>query len=302
MLTYNKDVYKKILEPLGIKYFISENSEYYKVPSNRQMVWEFLFPKKIRDRIALNESSFSAINMGKSDKKNCTDAARDRFKQVLLYSNSEYYGYMSEHLNSILENGIAVEMWLAENKKTIKQVDLRSSSLEELRKSHLDTIKEKKRKVTEKLAGQFEFLKNDVVSDVRFSEGFWEKVYEMVGTNPILLLEIVCLASIFSCDDNDYDFWETIENHYINIIEYKSEERATDELVCFKDEENINATDVFEILEVEKKRVERKNTNKCENVKTTKVTEAIEKCEEHMSHLRDIVDQMEEKNDTFLKK
>ena len=299
MLTYNKDIYKKILEPLGIKYLISENSEYYKVPSNRQMVWEFLFPKKIRDRIALNESSFSALNMGKGDKKNSTDAARDRFKQVLLYSNSEYYGYMSEHLNYILENGVAVEMWLAEHKKTIKQVNLKLGSIEEFRKTHSDTIKEKKRKVIKKLVGLLEFLKNDVISDVRFSEGFWEKAYDMAETDPVLLLEIVCLASIFSCDDSDYDFWDTIENHYINVIEQKTEERVVDELVCFKDEENINVSDVFEILEVERKRVERKNVNKCENIKTTKVTEAIEKCEEHVSHLRSIVDQMEEKNDTI---
>lgn len=302
MLTYNKDIYKKILEPLGIKYFIGENSKYFKVPTNRQMVWELLFPRIIRDRIALNESSFSALNLGKSDKKNSTDAARDRFKQVLLYSNSEYYRYMSEHLNSIIEKGVAVEMWLAEHNKTIKQVDLKLSSIEEFEKSFSDTLKEKKREVTNKMVGKFEFLKNDVISDVRFSEGFWERVYEMVEKDPLLLLEIVCLAAIFSYDDNDNDFWETIENHYINIIEHKTEERVTDELVCFKDEENINVSDVFEILEAEKKRVERENVNKCENIKTTKVTEAIEKCEEHMSHLRSIVDQMEEKSDIILNK
>lgn len=119
MLTYNKDIYKRIMEPLGIKYFICEDGDYYTVPSNRQKVWQFLFPKQIRDRVALNESSFSAINMGKSDKKNCTDSARNRLKQVLLYSNSEYYKYMSNHLNNIMEDNIIVEMWLANHKRTI---------------------------------------------------------------------------------------------------------------------------------------------------------------------------------------
>jgi len=297
MLTYNKDIYKRILEPSGIKYFISGEGEYYNIPSNRQMVWEFLFPKQIRDRISLNDSSFSAINQGKSDKKNSTDAARDRFKQVLLYSNSEYYKYMYEHLNDIVESNVAVEMWLVDHKKTIKQVNLKLNSIEEYLELFPEKVKENKSKIMWKLSRHFVFLKDEVVSDVRFCEEFWEKVYDVVETDPMLLLEIVCLSSIFSSDDSDYDFFVTIEKHYLNLIEEKINKKVIIK-PCVIENEKQDISDVFNILEIEKKRAGGKFGDKRERGKEmTKTAEAIEKCEEYMSQLRFMVNELEEKTD-----
>lgn len=251
MLTYNKDIYKRIMEPLGIKYFICEDGDYYTVPSNRQKVWQFLFPKQIRDRVALNESSFSAINMGKSDKKNCTDSARNRLKQVLLYSNSEYYKYMSNHLNNIMEDNIIVEMWLANHKRTINQVSLKRDIVAEYLEKQPDKVEKNISNTFRKLSLQLIIHKEEIVSDVRFSEDFWKKVYDIVEIDPLQLLEILCLASIFSADDNDYGFFETFENHYLKIIKNKSNMISR---VSYSEiiNEKKDISNVFDILENEK--------------------------------------------------
>lgn len=302
MLTYNKDIFKRILEPSGIKYFISGDREYYHIPSNRQMVWEFLFPKQIRDRLSLNKSSFSAINLGKSDKKNSTDAARDRFKQVLLYSNSEYYKCMYEHLHNIVESNAAVEMWLVDHKKTIKQVSLKLGSIDEYLESFPDKVNENKSAILWKLSQNFVFLKDEVISDVRFCNEFWEKVYDVVEIDPILLLEIVCLSSIFPSDDIDYDFFETIEKHYLNLIEEKNDKKVTIR-PCTVETEKQDISDVFKFLENEKKRASSKFVDKRGREKEmTKAAEAIEKCEEYMSQLRCMVDQLEKNDNNTYKK
>ena len=295
MLTYNKDIYKRIMEPLGIKYFICEDGDYYTVPSNRQKVWQFLFPKQIRDRVALNESSFSAINMGKSDKKNCTDSARNSLKQVLLYSNSEYYKYMSNHLNNIMEDNIIVEMWLANHKRTINQVSLKRDIVAEYLEKQPDKVEKNISNTFRKLSLQLIIHKEEIVSDVRFSEDFWKKVYDIVEIDFMQLLEILCLASIFSADDNDYGFFETFENHYLKIIKNKSNMISR---VSYSEiiNEKKDISNVFDILENEKNRLDIRFLERNKRKKmATKTIEATEKCEKYMLQLRCLVKQMENK-------
>ena len=128
-----------------------------------------------------------------------------------------------------------------------------------------------------KLSLQLIIHKEEIVSDVRFSEDFWKKVYDIVEIDPMQLLEILCLASIFSADDNDYGFFETFENHYLKIIKNKSNMISR---VSYSEiiNEKKDISNVFDILENEKNRLDIRFLERNKRKKmATKTIEATEK-------------------------
>ena len=229
VLTYNKDIYKRILEPADVKYFIGNEIQYYKKPTNRKMVWEFLFPKQIRERISLNDSSFSALNQGKSDKKNSTDAARERFKQVLVYSNSEYHDYMANHLVKMIDTNAKIAVWLDKHNKAFKLVDLKEKELNECMEEFPADITKSKDNILKRISSCLKLVKNELFSDIRISEEFWERIIENINDNPLLVVEFLCILSIFYEDDTDYAFYEMLEEHYLKIVNRnKNKSRANE--------------------------------------------------------------------------
>ena len=295
VLTYNKDIYKRILEPADVKYFIGNEIQYYKKPTNRKMVWEFLFPKQIRERISLNDSSFSALNQGKSDKKNSTDAARERFKQVLVYSNSEYHDYMANHLVKMIDTNAKIAVWLDKHNKAFKLVDLKEKELNECMEEFPADITKSKDNILKRISSCLKLVKNELFSDIRISEEFWERIIENINDNPLLVVEFLCILSIFYEDDTDYAFYEMLEEHYLKIVNRnKNKSRANESDVSCLCDTNASKEDVFKLLEDERKRLDDVIVEKTKtDYRVSKSVVAVEQCEKYMAQLKNVINQLE---------
>ncbi|MCR4739483.1 MAG: hypothetical protein K5886_04390 [Lachnospiraceae bacterium] len=218
MLTYNTGIYKKILEPLNIRYYVplerSGNRLYIK-PTSRESVWEFLFPAYIRNSMSLSRSSFSAMNQGKSDIKNSTDAARERMKKVLLTDGDRYFSAMGEHLRSVIRENAAIGSYVQKTEKDLKFHELSKIELDAFVMDNSEETEQEFRRKLESLSGILSSNWSDIEVDPRYEQSFFDRLKEINDKDPVKVLEFLCISSLFHIDDDDRGFFKSIEKYYI---------------------------------------------------------------------------------------
>ena len=84
MLTYDKGIFKRIMKPAGLQFFV--NSDYKKelnkcVPKKQEDYWKFLYPNEIVDLMGISSTgAFSRISNGDFDKKHVSLTTMDNLK------------------------------------------------------------------------------------------------------------------------------------------------------------------------------------------------------------------------------
>ena len=110
MLTYNEDIFKKILVHAGVDCYASAENKKFVVPTNVQTVWEMVFPLSLRSMMSV--ISYSAFNGGNSDSRNGNDGRRNQIKYALKSPSSEIYRNVNEHIGHLIEeNALLAIVW-----------------------------------------------------------------------------------------------------------------------------------------------------------------------------------------------
>lgn len=236
MLTYNEGIYKQILAPIGVVYYLSKEVNYYIKPSTRQTCWEFLFPEDLRNQIGLTDGMYSAINQGESDRKNSTDGARERIKKVLSLENCPYYSDLEEHLKEMFRDNAAISLYLNKKGKNLKFYNLGQNELEAFIRENEDDVEKDYTRLLSLLHDGLIENWDQVKDDKRFSETLRSEMKEHIEDDPIKVLIFLCIGSIFAKDENKESF-AAIEKHFLNkeakSRENKEQKKTSDEIISF---------------------------------------------------------------------
>ena len=305
MLTYNKGIYKKILDPLGVRYYIASESagrNYFSEPSSREMVWEMLFSGGLRDRISLNKSSFTAMNQGKADKKNSTDAARERLKKALSVEGNDFYEEMDNHLRELLYDNAAIMAYVKSTGKEIKFNDLYRKDLDSFADKSRSAVDDSFDRLLGSLSDQILANWDEVKGDTRYDEDFIDGLKNHINGHTISVLGFICMSSLFADDDDDKGFFEALVRHYTfqdPIPEKRTVSRAAEDVESLKRpvDEKKTPQRLLNFLEQELIKVNNMSSDKPQKDNATGKTEdTFKKCDEFLDRLSKISEKMEKRD------
>lgn len=213
MLTYNNDIYKRILKPLDIQYYSAEFPKgKYVIPRTTEEAWKLIFPEYIRESISL--ISFTAMNSGKADNKYGTDGRRIEMKRHLLARGNKYYPAMTAHINHLIKTNAAIRVYCEITGKNLKYHELYSENLEVFIQENSDLVKEEVAELSSRLSSMLRSTEEEILSDKRIQSNLNTFIPEKIDEAPGTVLEILCLLSLFAADDNDEEFYRDFAYHY----------------------------------------------------------------------------------------
>lgn len=115
MFSYDKDIYKKIMRPLGLCYFVNSNVKKdikSFVPRNQEEYWKFLYPQTILDIMSVTRpETYSTISSGKFDNGYIPISTMDNLK-IALKGDNPYLKDIYNHLRDIVKQSVAIDIML----------------------------------------------------------------------------------------------------------------------------------------------------------------------------------------------
>ena len=213
MLTYNEDIFKKILVPAGVDCYASAENKKFVVPTNVQTVWEMVFPLSLRSMMSV--ISYSAFNGGNSDSRNGNDGRRNQIKYALKSPSSEIYKNVNEHIGHLIEENALLKLYSEHIGMNRSSITVTPVTLKSIATFSGDKIEERKKAIRETIGNLILECKDEIKKDTRISYNFRDYIFDRSKEDPDTALEILVILSLFAHDDNDKDFFHCFENHYM---------------------------------------------------------------------------------------
>lgn len=256
MLTYHNDIFKKILQPIGIRYYF-DGSIYVEV-KNQIQSWEMMISEKIRSE--MNVKSFTAISNGEADShKNYGNKNKRKKLKDLLINNADIYKSMSDNIDKMIR--INAEVLVYKQIKG-KNTSLSWNAVSRVCELNPDAVKKSKEEIIEQLGRKFEEIIDTITSDERITDELQIYIKKNCLSNPKVVLEILLILSVFEESDRDNEessFYQQFSDHYCKKTEQISEIReVTDTIVIEANEETVlyrekEVKEIIEILQADEK-------------------------------------------------
>ncbi len=247
MLTYHNNIFKEILEPIGIQFYFKEG-KCVKCKTQVQS-WEMMIADRIR--FEMNVKSFTAISNGEKDphEKHGTDNKRKKLKD-LLHHDTEYYKSMSKNIDNMIRTN--AEVMVYQHRKG-KNAIIYENDVSRTCELIPDIVKKTKIEIIEQLGKRLEGKLNIITCDKQLTKELKEFIKRNCLSNPKVVLEILLIRSVFEKNESDKTFYRDFSNHYCKKTEQISEIReVTDTIVIEANEETVlyREKEVKEIIEI----------------------------------------------------
>lgn len=258
MFSYDKDIYKKLMQPVGLQYLVNSDSkkELKKYsPKNQKEYWTFLYPQEIVTLAGLSRpEAFSSISKGKFDKQYVPISYIDNLK-LSLKGKNHYLKAIYDHLCRIIDDCAVIDTLIYVEKKSEKSLSVNREMIEQLQVYRFKEIDERKAALIKALSFIMGTLKEDILKDRRFNTEIINLIDELIDEEPIRLLGLLCTFALFPEDDNDFDFIEDIREQYINGIDIG---------VNFIKKETVQSHDLTSFINITKDSVLYRESEYCE--------------------------------------
>lgn len=226
MFSYDKDIYKKIMRPLGLCYYINSSAKKNIksfVPKNQEEYWAFLYPSTILDIMSVTRSeTLSTISSGKFDNKYIPISTMDNLK-IALKGDNPYLSDIYNHLRDILNQSVAIEIMRHNCDKADALLTVNNHSIETFCISNGTNISEKTVEKNNEIVKILTSLYDEIISDKRFDTEFILFIDRLIKINPLGVISILLCFALFSEREADSLFINDLKRQYIELFDEDKE-------------------------------------------------------------------------------
>lgn len=226
MFSYDKDIYKKIMRPLGLCYSVNSNEKKNIksfVPRNQEEYWRFLYPQTILDIMSVTRpETYSTISSGKFDNRYIPISTVDNLK-IALKGDNPYLKDIYNHLRDIVKQSVAIDIMQHNDAKTSNLLTADRQIIEDFCNNNSMIIAEKTEEKNNELIKVLMDLHDEVVSDKRFDSDFILFIDRKIKDNPIGVISILLCFALFSEGEEDGVFIDDLKRQYYILLDEDKE-------------------------------------------------------------------------------
>ncbi len=217
MMTIKKDLYNKILKPCGIKYLYNKKNSIYDEVSTIPQKWDLMIPSSIQDILGMHNDTILTyiVNGEESHHHDTTDSNRSKLKESMRGVSSTLYADMVNHINDSIMINSAIHAYLKMPNKSMSTLDV--SRIEIYMKRNQSEVESMYMNLIQLLSQKMWEIRSDITEDHRISTSMREYIVSSIKDNPIDVLGIIILLSLFGANDVDPSFYTDFESHYITV-------------------------------------------------------------------------------------